>query len=90
MQERFSNIENLMELYASVAEQIATSQRRMRENHLRIAENQRQIAENLQRIDENLEYLGESQDRINDLLRQVMQAIALMQADIVRIDETHA
>ncbi len=89
MQERLNNLENLMELYASVAEQIATSQQRMRENHLRIAENQRQIAENLLRIDENFNQLEESQASISELLQQVMQAIAVMQADIVRIDETH-
>ncbi len=103
MQERVRNLEILMELSANLAQEMARAQqrmdesqrqmrenhRRMAENHLRIMENIRQIEEDLRQVDENQHLIAESQQRRDELLQQVLQALAVMQADIVRIDETH-
>ena len=103
MQQRMSNIENLMGLYGDFAEAMSASQQRldasqerMSQNQRQIAENQVHIAENLRRIDENLQLIDEnhrllvdSHSRIDQLLQQMLQAVAVMQAEIVRIDETH-
>ncbi len=103
MQERVRNLEILMELSANLVQEMAQAQqrmdesqrqmrdnhRRMAENHLRIIENIRQIEEDIQQFDENQHLIAESQRRRDELLQQVLQALAVMQADIVRIDETH-
>ena len=34
--------------------------------------------------------MEESQQRRDDILQQLLQAVAVIQADIVRIDETHS
>ena len=75
---------------------MAENQREMAENHLQIMENHRRIMENirqieedLRQVDENQHLIAESQQRRDELLQQVLQALAVMQADIVRIDETH-
>ena len=104
MEDRVRNLEILMDLSASLTRDMAehqqrmeNSRRRMEENHRRMAENQLQISENLRRIFETLEiiqeehqYLEESGRRRDELIQQMLQAVAVMQADIVRIDETHS
>ena len=53
-------------------------------------ERQRQ-AEEWQRQSEEQQRLAEERQRERDeLLQQIVQAVAVMQADIVRIDETHS
>jgi peptidoglycan hydrolase CwlO-like protein len=89
MQDRIDNLENLMRLYADFAEQMAATQERLDASQRRMSQNQQRIAENLQQIAENQQYLDESQRRTGDLIQQILQAVAVMQADIVRIDETH-
>lgn len=42
------------------------------------------------RLEENQRRMEEEQRARDDLLQQIMQSVAIMQADIVRIDETHA
>ena len=104
MEDRVRNLEILMDLSASLIGDMAAhqqrmenSRRRMAENQRRMAENQLQIAENLRGIFETLEtieeerqYFEESGRRRDELIQQMLQAVAVMQADIVRIDETHS
>ena len=104
METRVRNLEILTDLLASLARDMAEHQQRMENSRLQMAENQRrmaenqvQIAENLRRIFETLDiieedhqYLEESGRRRDELIQQMLQAAAVMQADIVRIDETHS
>ena len=46
--------------------------------------------ENFRRMDENHRRIEENQAEIRTLLLQLSQAVAVLQADVVRIDETHA
>ena len=48
-----------------------------------IEENQRQMDEDLSRVEEN-------QQRRDEIVQQLQQTLAVVQADIVRIDETHS
>ena len=78
-----SRMERLMESSARLSEIMLRNQDQMQENYRRIDENYR-------RIDENNRLIEQSQLEAWTLLQQLMQAVAVMQADIVRIDETHA
>ncbi len=97
MEDRIRNLEILMDLSAGLTRDMAEHQRRMENSQRRMAENQLQISESIRRIFETLEtieqdhkYLAESGRRRDELLQQLLQAVAVMQADIVRIDETHS
>ncbi len=83
MEERIDRLESLLEASVLLAET-------MQRNHDRMRENQRRNEENWQRIEENNRLMEESQEEIRDLLQRLTQAVAVMQAEIVRIDETHA
>ena len=65
-------------------------QQRMEARQQRMEENQRRMEEDLQYFDEELHLLEESGRRSDELLQQLLQGVAVMQADIVRIDETHS
>ena len=76
MEERIDRLESLLEASVLLAET-------MQRNHDRMRENQR-------RNEENWRLMEESQEEIRDLLQRLTQAVAVMQAEIVRIDETHS
>ncbi len=101
MEERIDRLESLLEASVLLAETMQRNHDRMRENHRRNEENwrlmeerwqdyQRRNEENNRRNEENWRLMEESQDEIRDLLQRLTQAVAVMQAEIVRIDETHA
>ena len=48
------------------------------------------MEEDIQYFDEEYQFMEESWQRTDELLQQLLQAVAVMQADIVRIDETHS
>ena len=96
MEDRVSTLEILMELSAALSREMAASQERMAARQERMAARQQRMEENLQRMAEDLQYfdeelhlLEESGQRRDELLQQLLQGVAVMQADIVRIDETH-
>ena len=90
MEDRVSTLEILMELSATLAREMAASQERMAARQERMAVRQRRMEEDLQYFDEELHLLEESGRRRDELLQQLLQGVAVMQADIVRIDETHS
>lgn len=44
----------------------------------------------LRRLEEPQRRMEESQQRMDEMLQQLLQAAAIIQVDIVRIDETHS
>ena len=76
MQDRISRLESFAQLYMTMT-------RIMNEHMDAIDERQRQTEE-WQRLAE------ERQQERDALLQQMLQAVAVMQADIVRIDQTHS
>ncbi len=94
MEERIDRLESLLEASVLLAETMQRNHDRMRENHRRNEENwqdyQRRNEENNRRNEENWRLIEESQEEIRDLLQRLTQAVAVMQAEIVRIDEIHA
>ena len=97
MEERIDRLENLMAASVQLSEIMLRNQDQMRQNYRHIQENNRRNEENnrrneenWQRIEENNRLMEESQEEIRDLLQRLTQAVAVMQAEIVRIDETHS
>ena len=76
MEERIRALEDFTQIATVLATEMEASQRRMEAR-------QRQMEEDQQRVEE-------SQRRRDELIQQMLQAVAVMQADIVRIDETHS
>ena len=70
--------------------QIESNQRQIEANLRQIDANQRQIEENNRRIEQDNVLLDAKIQESRELLDQLLQSVAVMQADIVRIDETHA
>ena len=58
------------------------------EIHRLMEESQRHMEEHQRHMDESLRRVQESQRQRDDLMDRMAKAIALIQADIVRIDET--
>ena len=58
------------------------------EIHRLMEESQRQMEDHQRQMDESLRRVQESQRRRDEVMDRMAQAIALIQADIVRIDET--
>lgn len=76
MEDRITHLENLAQMSATLI-------RIMNEHLTMMAERQDQTEEWQRRTEEG--------QRVRDeLLQQLLQAVAVMQADIVRIDETHS
>ena len=90
MEDRVSALEILVELSAALSREMAASQQRMAARQQRMAARQQRMEEDLQYFDEEYHLLEESGQRRDELLQQLLQAVAVMQADIVRIDETHS
>jgi uncharacterized membrane protein (DUF106 family) len=53
-------------------------------------EDQRRMEQNQRRMEEDQRRMEEAQRRRDELLQRMLQAVAAIQADIVRIDETHS
>jgi hypothetical protein len=49
-----------------------------------------EMERSLRRLEESQRVIEESQRRRDEMLQQLLQAVAVIQADIVRIDETHS
>ena len=64
--------------------------RQIEANQRQIEANQRQIEENNRRIEQDNVLLDAKIQESRELLDQLLQSVAVMQADIVRIDETHS
>ena len=90
MDNRLSNIETILRLHESLMQEMVEAQEVLDDSQRQMAENQARIAENLVRIGENQRFLDDSHRRTNELIQQILQAVAVMQADIVRIDETRS
>ena len=48
------------------------------------------MEENVRRLEQEQRRVREQQQRRDEVMQQLIQAVAMIQADIVRIDETHA
>ncbi len=57
---------------------------------IQMDESQRRMEEHQQQIGEDLQQVEESQRVKDDLMQQMLQLAAVIQAEIVRIDETHS
>ena len=75
MDDRLARLELLMQASAHLNETMLRSQNRIQLNNRRIDETNRLIQQDLAEAKE--------------LLQQILQTVAVLQADIVRIDETH-
>ena len=76
MEDRLRNLEN----FAQIATELAVE----------MEESQRHSDERLRFVEESLRLVEESQHRRDELLQRMAQTVAVMQAEIVRIDETHS
>ena len=82
MEERMRNMEEFARYTADMLAMIDEDQRR-------IAESIRQVIESVQQITESMQQMDAAAERRAELLQRVVQAVTVIQADIVRIDETH-
>ncbi len=80
MQDRIRALEEFEQISTTLSLQVEASQRRMSARQARMEEWQRQAEEDQQLAEESLH-------RISELVQQLVQAVAVMQADIVRIDQ---
>ena len=83
MEDRISNLQSFAQLSMTML-------RIMNEHMDAMDERQRQAEENQRQAEENQRQAEERQRERDALLNQLVQAVAVMQADIVRIDETHS
>ena len=104
MEERIRALEDFSQISTALTIQIDEMQRRMsarqarmEERQTRMEEFQRQVEEHQRRVEEHQRQMEEDQQlaeeghrRTAELVQQLLQADAVMQADIVRIDETRS
>ena len=76
MEDRMARMELLMQAGAHLNETMLRNQEILHQNYRRIDENNRRMEEGL--------------SEMRELVQQILQGVAVMQADIVRIDETPA
>lgn len=81
MEERLRNLERFSLISVEIHRLMEESQRRMEESYRRMEESQRRMEETLRQVEE-------SQRQRDEVMDRMAQAITLIQADIVRIDET--
>lgn len=83
MKDRVSRLESL--------NQLSVNMTRIINDHMdAMDERQRQTEEWLRQVEERQRQAEERQIQKDQLLQQMLQTVAVMQADIVRIDETHS
>ena len=90
MEDRIRRLENFAQLATTLAVEMEAAQRRMEAAQLRMEESQRRMEESQRRMEESQRQMEESQRMRDELLEQMLQAVAVIQAEIVRIDETHS
>jgi hypothetical protein len=102
VEERIKALEDFSQISTALAIQVESSQRRMSARQARMEERQRQMVEQLgqmeerqrqieedqRQIEEDQQLADESQRRTAELVQQLVQAAAIIQAEIIRIDET--
>ena len=76
MQDRIRALEDFTQIATALAIETEASQRRMEQR-------QRQM-------DADLQLVEESQQRRDELIQQMLQTTTVLQADVIRIDETHS
>ncbi len=90
MEERIVHLENLAQISATLFRIVEEHASSMEERQRQAEERQRQ-AEDWQRQAEDWQRQTEVGQRYRDeLLQQLLQATAVLQADIVRLDETYS
>ncbi len=62
----------------------------MEEDRLATQEAIRRQGESMRRLDESIQRLDENAVRRDEVMQLMLQAVAVIQADVVRIDETHS
>ena len=88
MEERIRALEDFSQISTALAIQVEESQRRMSARQARMEENQRRTEERQRQVEEDQQLAEESLRRTAELVQQLIQAVAVIQAEIVRIDET--
>jgi erythromycin esterase-like protein len=89
MEDRISSLESIARMSATLTRIMNEHMDAMDERQQQTEQWQRQ-AEQWQRQAEQWQRQAEERQRQrNELLQQLLQAVVVMQADIVRIDETH-
>ena len=83
MEDRISGLESFAQLSATMT--------RILNEHMDVMDERQRQAEEWQRQAEDWQRQADSRQLQRDkLLQQLLQAVALMQADIIRIDETRS
>ena len=90
MQERIRSLENFARLATILATEMEASQQRLEASQQRTEASQQRMEESLRQAEEFQRQTEESQRRRDELLQQMIQAVTVIQAEIVRIDETHS
>ena len=95
MEERLSDMENfavlsmrLHRMAEANRQQLILNQRLAEEDQRQAEERQRRAEERQRRAEERLRQLEDSHQEVLELLTRLAQTVALVQADIVRLDET--
>ena len=82
MEQRLEDLENFADLSRQLTAVIERRQARVEENLRVMAALHHQVALTISE-------LAEDQRASDEILQQMIQAVAVIQADIIRIDETH-
>jgi peptidoglycan hydrolase CwlO-like protein len=88
MEERIRNIEEFAQYATDMIVIMDEDQRAMRASLRRLRESVERLEESMQRTEESMQRLEENEARRDEVLQRMLQAVAVIQADIVRIDET--
>ena len=62
----------------------------MEGDRLATQEAMRRLEESMRRLEESMRRLDENAARRDEVMQRMLQSVAVMQAEIVRIDETHS
>ena len=82
MEDRISSLESVL--------QMSVTMQRIINEHMNLMDgSQRDMEESQRRMEERQRQAEERQRERDESMQQLLQAVAVMQADIVRIDETH-
>ena len=90
MEERIRALEDFSQISTALTIQIDEMQRRMSARQARMEERQTRMEEHQRQMEEDQQFAEDSLRRTAELVQQLLQAVALMQADIVRIDESRS
>ena len=88
MEDRLSNMEDFALISMELHRMAEANRQQLILNQRQAEERQRQAEERQRQAEERLLQLEASQQHIQELLARMTQLVALIQADIVRLDET--